>query len=74
MATNEPRRRDRLPTGRLVSIGIVVVLLAVFIAQNFTTVDVRLFVVERQIRLAFALLLAAALGFAAGWIARRLRD
>jgi len=47
--------------------------LTVFIAENFERVEVRLFVTERQTRLAWALLIAAAIGFVAGVLVTKLR-
>ncbi len=64
---------DRMTTGRLVSIAVVLLLLVVFIAENFSVVEIRLFISRVETRLAWALLLAGALGFAGRWLAARLR-
>ncbi len=69
----ERERADRIPTGRLVGITAVLVLLVVFVARNFSTVEVQLFVSRVETRLAWALLLAGALGFVGGWLTARIR-
>lgn len=69
----EERRGDRIPPGRLVATAAVLVVLVVFIAQNFSTVEVRLLLGRVETRLAWALLLAGALGFAGGWLTARIR-
>ena len=53
--------------------GVVAVVLVIFVAQNYDPVPVDILFVSRRIRLAWALLLAAVLGFIAGLIAPRLR-
>lgn len=65
--------RDRSWTTRVVVAAIVTLCLAIFIAENFVTVEVRLFVARTETRLAWALLVAAALGFVAGWSFSRIR-
>ena len=69
---DEQRERREVPA-RWIAMGVVAVVLVVFIAQNYDPVDVDILFVSRRIRLAWALLLAAALGFIAGLIAPRLR-
>ncbi len=69
----QQERADRIATARLVGLAVVLLLLVVFIAQNFSTVEVQLFVSQVEIRLAWALLLAGALGFAGGWLTARFR-
>ena len=67
------RRVRRDWTARLVTFALVLVLLVAFIAQNFETVEVRVLLFEAEMRLAYALLLAAALGFGVGLLFPRLR-
>lgn len=57
---------------RLFAWAIILALLVVFIAENFETVEVRLIVARTETRLAWALLLAAVLGFGAGLLLPRL--
>ena len=70
---NGPSRGSRVSTPRLVGLAVALLALTVFIAENFERVEVRLFVTERQTRLAWALLLAAAIGFVAGVLVTKLR-
>ena len=58
---------------KLLGFAVIVLLLAVFISQNFDSVGIRFLVGEFQTRLAWALLIAAGLGFAAGLLLPRLR-
>lgn len=67
------RRVQRDWTARLVTWALVLVLLVAFIAQNFETVEVRVLLFEAEMRLAYALLFAAALGFGVGLLFPRLR-
>lgn len=67
------RRMRRGWTARLVTWAVVLVLLVVFIAQNFITVEVRVLLFEAEMRLAYALIFAAALGFGVGLLFPRLR-
>lgn len=76
---DEPRSKSWRP-GRssmvVIWLGIVAIGLALmvfFVADNFVLVDVRLFTYERQIRLAWALLIAFAAGALFGAIAARRR-
>jgi len=69
---DEQRERRELPV-RWIALAGVAVVLVVFVAQNYDPVDVDILFVSRRMRLAWALLLAAVLGFIAGLIAPRLR-
>jgi hypothetical protein len=62
-----------IATWRLVVLAIVSVALLWFVAANFVEVEVRLLVVRADVRLAWALLGAAALGFALWYGIARLR-
>jgi uncharacterized integral membrane protein len=66
-------RRPRNWTLRLVIWAIAMVALVVFVAENFIIVEVRLLAWRVDIRLAWALVLAALLGFVIGLLAPRLR-
>jgi uncharacterized integral membrane protein len=67
--------RDRIgvSTATLVVIAGLLVLLLWFVAANFAEVELRLFVVHARVRLAWALLVAASIGFVLGWAVGRLR-
>jgi uncharacterized integral membrane protein len=65
---------ERGTSPRIVLLGILSVILAVFVFTNFDEVPVELFGATVKIRLAFALLASAAIGFLAGWLANRLKD
>ena len=52
---------------------LALVLLVIFIALNFEKVDVDLLIGTQNIQLAFALIVAAVLGFIAGYFAPRRR-
>ena len=54
---------------RLGAIVVVLVILIVFIAVNFDEVDIDLLVAQPSLPLAFALIIAAVLGFGAGYFA-----
>jgi uncharacterized integral membrane protein len=54
-------------------IAVCLTLLTLFVADNFIVVEVRLVFFKLETRLAWSLLLAAALGFAIGLLADRLR-
>ncbi|MBI4301120.1 MAG: hypothetical protein HY664_00755 [Chloroflexi bacterium] len=58
---------------RLWLFAIALGLLALFIAENFVSVEIRLLVIKVETRLAWGLLLAGLLGFVAGLIVPRLR-
>lgn len=64
-------KRRWLP--RLIVWAVVLGLLAIFIAQNFDTVDVHLFLWDVSLELAWALLIAAGLGFVLGLLLPLLR-
>jgi uncharacterized integral membrane protein len=51
----------------------VVILLIVFIVENWLTVEVRFLFAKTETRLAWALIVAALLGYAAGWLTPKLR-
>ncbi len=77
---DESRRRRWWRLGRgtrvvcwLVLAAAGLALLVFFIADNFVLVDVRLFTFQRQIRLAWALLIAFAVGALFGAVASRRR-
>jgi len=63
-----PRRRWTL---RLVVTAAVLALVAAFIAQNYVAVEVRVLFWSVDIRLAWAVLLAALGGIAIGWLFAR---
>ncbi|MDQ3654034.1 MAG: LapA family protein [Chloroflexota bacterium] len=76
---DEPRPWSWRP-GRATQVVIWLVLLATglgllvfFVADNFVLVDVRLFTFQRQMRLAWALLIAFAVGALFGAVAARRR-
>lgn len=56
--SERPEPRSRVSTPRLVGLAVALLALTAFIAENFERVEVRLFVTERQTRLAWALLIA----------------
>ena len=60
-------------TPRVVAWAAVLALLVLFVAENFVVVEVRLVLWRAEVRLAWALLLAGALGFLLGWLLPRLR-
>ncbi len=66
---DEPQRS----TTRLVVWAVALTLLAIFIAQNFVMVEVRVLFWRADLRLAYALLGAGVLGFVLGWLLPRLR-
>lgn len=59
-------KNDRLLQFRLVLGALISLILVLFIADNFVTVEVRLIFWSTQTRLAWALLIAGGLGFLAG--------
>jgi len=71
--TESRGRWSRISTPRLVVSAAVLVLLVFFVAENFEVVEVRLILWQSKLRLAWALLFAGALGFAAGWLLSWLR-
>ena len=58
---------------RLIGMLIALAVLVLFVALNFAEVRVDLLIVEAQMPLAFALILAALMGFVAGYFAPRVR-
>lgn len=71
-AAPAPRRRgfwEQVRLGLLVATGI---LLLLFIILNYEEVKVRLLFWNPELRLAWALLIAAFLGFVAGWLVPKL--
>lgn len=72
MASTTGGSRRSIPW-RLVAGAVFLALLVLFVAENFSTVEVRLLVVKTETRLAWALLLAGSLGFVAGVIVPRIR-
>jgi uncharacterized integral membrane protein len=69
----EAPKRQRRRAARLGALAVVLVLLVLFVAENFLTVEVRFFVSKTETRLAWALLTAAALGLAVGFLLGRFR-
>jgi uncharacterized integral membrane protein len=57
----------------LIAWAVVLALLVVFIVENFITVEVRFLFTRTETRLAYALLIAAGLGFLVGYLLPRLR-
>ncbi|GIW18973.1 MAG: hypothetical protein WHT63_03175 [Tepidiforma sp.] len=58
---------------RLIIFAVVLLALIVFIAENWLTVQVRFLFAKTETRLAWALIVAAVLGYAAGWLTPKLR-
>lgn len=63
----------RIGTIRLMVWAVALALLVLFVAENFIVVEVRLIFWRTSTRLAWALLIAAVLGFLTGWLLPRLR-
>ncbi len=53
--------------------AVILIALLVFIAENWLTVEVRFLFAKTETRLAWALIVAALLGYAAGWLTPKLR-
>jgi uncharacterized integral membrane protein len=72
------RYRREAPSGKLIALGIVIVLIAIFVLQNRDRADVDLFFWDARLRIWTVILIAVALGFIAGWLVgrvdRRKRD
>ena len=69
----EPQRgRDLGDNVKLVAIGAALVLLLLFFALNFDTVEINLLVFKPNLPVAAALLLTALLGFVVGLLVARL--
>jgi hypothetical protein len=58
---------------RALAVACALVLVVTFVAANFVLVDVRLWGLNVEMRLAWAVVIAAALGFAAGMLYSRSR-
>jgi uncharacterized integral membrane protein len=71
--TKPQKPLHRVSTRRLVALAVSLLLLVVFVAENFEPVEVRLFFTEQSTRLAWALLIAALLGFTCGLVLAKLR-
>ncbi|HVL24902.1 MAG TPA: hypothetical protein VM450_12515 [Thermomicrobiales bacterium] len=69
--TQTPNPRGHNWTFRLVVLATVLVLLVLFIAENFVVVEVRIITRQVEIRLAWALLIAAGLGIVLGLLLPR---
>jgi uncharacterized integral membrane protein len=67
------QQQDWRSQGKLVASALALAILVIFIALNFEKVDVDLVVGTQNIQLAFALIIAAVLGFIAGYFAPRMR-
>ena len=63
----------RQQAARLIAGAVVLVLLLVFVLQNGDQVRVRLIAWDLDLRLAWALLIAAAFGAVLGWLLPKLR-
>jgi uncharacterized integral membrane protein len=63
----------RQQAARLIAGAVVLVLLLVFVLQNGDQVQVRLIAWDVDLRLAWALLIAAAFGAVLGWLLPKLR-
>jgi uncharacterized integral membrane protein len=69
----EGGRRDSTWTGRLIVAGIVLAILLFFVVLNSEQVEIDILIAETDMRLGWALLLAGALGFVAGFFMPRNR-
>jgi uncharacterized integral membrane protein len=67
-----PPVRNRSWTLRVVLCAILLAALAIFVAENFVVVEVRLFLWKTEARLAWSLLVAGTLGFGVGILFPRL--
>ncbi|HET8521775.1 MAG TPA: LapA family protein [Thermomicrobiales bacterium] len=67
-----PEPRSRWTTVRYVISAIVIVLLIVFIVDNYNDVEVHFVFWTATIQLAWALVIAALLGLVAGWLLRHM--
>lgn len=73
MTEQVPQKDGRNWPALLIAWAVVLVVLVVFIAENFSTVEVRFLFTSTETRLAYALLASAALGFLAGYLLPRIR-
>jgi uncharacterized integral membrane protein len=67
----EQRTRDFGHQARLVAIIVALGVLALFTALNFDEVEVDMLIAKQDIRLGFALIFSALLGFLVGYFAPR---
>jgi uncharacterized integral membrane protein len=72
MAQEQTQSRRRVPI-RLIVVGVLLLLLVVFIAQNFDSVEMSFLGFEWDMRLAWALIIVAIGGFLAGMIVPKFR-
>ncbi len=75
---DEGSRRDWVerregPSGRLIAIGIALVILLLFVAQNTDRTHVEFLFLDGEFPLWGMIVAGAALGFVAGWALARLR-
>jgi uncharacterized integral membrane protein len=70
---SQPESPWRRWTPRLVIAAVLLALLAIFIAQNYVTVEVRILFWSTEMRLAWTLLLATLIGIVVGWLLPRRR-
>ncbi len=73
MSGQTTAQEDRTWRGRLIGAGIVLAILLLFVLLNNDKVEVNLLIISPEMRLGFALLIAAALGFLAGLLFPRFR-
>jgi uncharacterized integral membrane protein len=59
------------PSGKLIGLGVVVLLLLVFVVQNTDEADVDLFLWDAVLPIWLVIVIAAVLGLVAGWILGR---
>jgi len=69
--TQTPVKRRRQWTLRLVTLATVLALLTVFVAENFVVVELRFVTHRAEVRLAWAVLVAAVIGILAGLLLPR---
>ncbi len=69
----DPKLPDESNNLRLIGLGVVLLLLVTFVAQNFRDASVKFLWMTANTELAWAIVVAAAVGFLAGWLADRLR-
>ncbi|HET8521979.1 MAG TPA: LapA family protein [Thermomicrobiales bacterium] len=70
--TPPPRPRSRWTTARYVINAIIIILLIVFIVDNYNDVPVHFVFWTVTVQLAWALVIAALLGLVAGWLLRHM--
>lgn len=69
---NSPIDRERKLTIRLLILATILALLVVFIAENFVVVEVRIITRSVEMRLAWAMLIAVAIGVLLGLLLKKL--